>query len=181
MYYELLYPVLSKHGYFPFRSDHIYRPGIIHNQIIDAIIESPLVIADLSFHKPNVFYELSNRHAIAKPILQIIRKNDDLPFDINPIRTLIIDIDQVKEKILEFENMVIEATKDEISWENPIHMALSTRNIRLNPIFNDDDIVVRFAGYESSEIVLPIINMDNLPSDREVERINKRIVTIQPS
>jgi hypothetical protein len=73
------------------RADAIGQPGIITRQILEYILRSKLVIADLSFHNPNVFYELALRHMVRLPIAQIIRKADHIPFDINQMRTIVID------------------------------------------------------------------------------------------
>lgn len=73
------------------RADAIDKPGIITRQIIDYIMRSRLVIADLSFHNPNVFYELALRHAVKLPIVQLIRASDRVPFDVNQMRTIQID------------------------------------------------------------------------------------------
>jgi hypothetical protein len=73
------------------RADKIDKPGIITRQIIDYILRSRIVIADLSFHNPNVFYELALRHMIRRPVVQIIRSGDRIPFDINQMRTIAID------------------------------------------------------------------------------------------
>jgi hypothetical protein len=73
------------------RADSIDKPGIITRQIIDFLMRSRLVIADLSFHNPNVFYELALRHAVKLPIVQLIRSSDKVPFDVNPMRTIQID------------------------------------------------------------------------------------------
>ena len=54
-----------------------------------------IVVADLSFHNPNVFYELSLRHTLAKPIIHIIRKCDQIPFDINSFRTIVVDTSSI--------------------------------------------------------------------------------------
>lgn len=48
-------------------------------------------MTDLSFHNPNVCYELSLRHMTGKPVIHIIRKCDKIPFDINDFRTIVID------------------------------------------------------------------------------------------
>jgi hypothetical protein len=50
-----------------------------------------LVVADLSFHNPNVFYELALRHALGKPTVHVIRTQDRIPFDIEQFRTIRID------------------------------------------------------------------------------------------
>lgn len=73
------------------RADAIDKPGVITRQIIDYIMRSRLVIADLSFHNPNVFYELALRHAVKLPIVQLIRTSDRVPFDVNQMRTIQVD------------------------------------------------------------------------------------------
>lgn len=84
-------PALEPFGLRVIRADAIDKPGVITRQIIDYIMRSRLVIADLSFHNPNVFYELALRHAIKLPIVQIIRTGDAIPFDVNQMRTIQID------------------------------------------------------------------------------------------
>ena len=46
---------------------------MISRQIIEHIMHARLVIADLSFHNPTVFYELALRHMTGKPTIQVIR------------------------------------------------------------------------------------------------------------
>ena len=64
------------------RADEIAETGMISKQIIDYILNSCLVIADLSYSNPNVFYELCLRHVTGKPTVHIIRKGDKIPFDV---------------------------------------------------------------------------------------------------
>jgi hypothetical protein len=73
------------------RADQIGKPGMITAQVIDHILKARLVVADLSFHNPNVFYELCLRHATRLPVVQIIRKGDPIPFDLDQYRTIQID------------------------------------------------------------------------------------------
>lgn len=88
---SLIEPALEPFKLEVVRADKIDKPGFITKQVIDYLVRSRLVIADLSFHNPNVFYELAIRHAIRKPIVQIIRRGDRIPFDVNQSRTVIID------------------------------------------------------------------------------------------
>ena len=67
------------------RSDQISEPGIITSQVIQHIVDDPLVIADLTGRNPNVFYELAIRHAIKKPLVQIIKKGEAFPFDLTAV------------------------------------------------------------------------------------------------
>lgn len=64
---------------------------MITSQIIEYLMRSRLVVADLSFHNPNAFYEMAIRHACRLPIVQISRRKDRLPFDVNQVRTVVID------------------------------------------------------------------------------------------
>lgn len=73
------------------RADKIGDPGMISEQVINYLLHSGLVIADLSFHNPNVFYELAIRHMIGKPTVHLIRKADPIPFDLKDFRTIEID------------------------------------------------------------------------------------------
>lgn len=73
------------------RADMIGNAGLITSQILEHILKCRLCIVDLSFHNPNVFYEMAIRHASNRPIVQISRKRDRLPFDVGQVRTVIID------------------------------------------------------------------------------------------
>lgn len=84
-------PAVEEFGLKVVRADAIDKPGIITRQIIDYVMRSRVVIADLSYHNPNVFYELALRHAVKLPIVQIARAADRVPFDINQMRTILID------------------------------------------------------------------------------------------
>jgi hypothetical protein len=88
---SLVEPALKEFGLQTVRADLIGDAGMITRQIIDHIVHSKLVIADLSFHNPNVFYEPALRHAVRKPIVQISRAADRLPFDIGQVRTVVVD------------------------------------------------------------------------------------------
>jgi hypothetical protein len=77
------------------RADEIAKPGMITAQIIEHLVKAKLAIADLSFHNPNVSYELSLRHACRLPTVQIIRKRDKIPFDLEQFRTIKINTDEI--------------------------------------------------------------------------------------
>ena len=89
----IIKPVVEEFGYSPNRADLVKESGMITTQIIDKIIKSPLVIADLTDSNPNVFYELAIRHVVKKPYIQMIKSNQDIPFDISGMRTILFDVD----------------------------------------------------------------------------------------
>lgn len=85
---SLLEPVVSQLGLRLVRADKIAEPGLITSQVIENLLFAKLVIADLSYSNPNVFYELAVRHATRRPVIQIIRTVDAIPFDVNQARTI---------------------------------------------------------------------------------------------
>ena len=112
------------------------KPGIIGRQIIDYIVNSQLVIVDLSFHNPNVFYELAIRHMMRKPIVQIMRRADSIPFDINQFRTIVIDTTDIHSFVPKMEtykseiaNQVRQAMQDVDAADNPISLFYPTLKV----------------------------------------------------
>jgi nucleoside 2-deoxyribosyltransferase len=122
------------------RSDKMDQPGSITNQIIEKIVESDLVIADLSGQNPNVFYELAVRHATGKPYIQLIDDSADIPFDVSDIRTIqyglevaeadetVDEIQSMLEEIEELEEPDEEGDGENI-FENPISQSARFRSI----------------------------------------------------
>jgi hypothetical protein len=49
------------------RADEIKAPGDINSQIINRLMDAELVIADMSMHNANAFYELAIRHMVRLP------------------------------------------------------------------------------------------------------------------
>lgn len=88
---SIVEPALEQSKLKLIRADQIESPGLITRQVLEYLLRSRLVIVDLSFRNPNVFYELAIRHILRKPTVQIIRAEDKIPFDISQSRTIVID------------------------------------------------------------------------------------------
>lgn len=88
---HIIAPAVEECGYSPLRADHISEPGLISSQVIQHIVNDPLVVADLTGRNPNVFYELAIRHALRKPLVQIIKSGEQIPFDVAGTRTIYVD------------------------------------------------------------------------------------------
>ncbi len=124
---SIVEPALEQFQLSVVRADAIDKPGTITRQIIDYLLRSRLVIADLSFHNPNVFYELAIRHAARLPVVQLIRSADRVPFDLNQVRTIRIDTSDIYSLVPKIEtyrseiaNQVRRALEDPDSVDNPI-------------------------------------------------------------
>ena len=92
---SIVEPSLSSFDLVVVRADQIGEPGMITSQVMEHILRSRLVIADLSYHNPNVFYEMALRHATKLPMVQICRRKDRLPFDVNQVRTITVDTSDI--------------------------------------------------------------------------------------
>ena len=57
-------------------------------QVITHLIESELVVADITTRNANAFYELGIRHMLQKPIIHMFRRGDHIPADIAPYRAV---------------------------------------------------------------------------------------------
>lgn len=74
------------------RADEGKVSDSIGHHVIRSIVEADLIIADLTGHNPNVFYELAVAHGFKKPVVHLITKGERLPFDVFDQRTIHYDI-----------------------------------------------------------------------------------------
>ncbi len=89
---HIIEPVVSALGYAAKRADEMGLPGIITAQLLAAVADSDLLVADLTDHDANVFYELAIRHASQRPVVQLIDSAQRPPFDLAHMRTIQLDI-----------------------------------------------------------------------------------------
>ncbi len=88
----IIRPAAEKAGYAPVRADHEARPGTITEQMYDHILGDDLLIAILTGHNPNVFYEIAVAEAAARPLILLIEDGQSVPFDISARRVLAYDL-----------------------------------------------------------------------------------------
>lgn len=130
---HVITPAAEKCGYKAVRADQISEPGMITSQVIQRIVDDPLVIADLTERNPNVFYELAIRHAIRKPLVQIIKKGEQIPFDVAGTRTIHVDhhdLDSVEEAKKEIVAQVNSLEADSSTMETPISVSLDLQLLK---------------------------------------------------
>jgi len=130
---HIITPAVEPFGYDIIRADQISEPGIITTQIIQHIVDSALVVADLSDRNPNVFYELALRHASRKPLVQMIKKGETIPFDVAASRVIhfdIQDLDSVDQAKIDIASQIkaIETGKGEA--DNPVSVSLDLKMLK---------------------------------------------------
>ncbi|MBA2760494.1 MAG: hypothetical protein H0U39_00765 [Segetibacter sp.] len=86
---ELIHPALKKIGIDGSTTAAIVEQGNIREDMFALLLLADLVIADLSIHNANVFYELGVRHALRDKKTYLIRCSiDEIPFDLKTDRYL---------------------------------------------------------------------------------------------
>jgi hypothetical protein len=130
---HIIEPCANECGYIALRADQLGEPGIITNQVIQHLIGDSLVIADLSERNANVFYELAIRHVLRKPLVQIIRRGEIIPFDVAPMRIVQFDhrdLDSVADAKREIVTQIRAIERDPTNVQSPISAAVDLESLR---------------------------------------------------
>ena len=159
LYNAVIKPVLNDLGYECVRADEIDASGSINNQIINKIIDSKLVIVNLSGLNPNVMYELAVRHSFGKPCVMICESDTKLPFDLLEDRTIFFE-DTIKgsgELKVDLENKIKSALEN--GNDNPVTRAVAKTAILEGSSTENEPLKLIL-----SELVLLGNRLDNLES-----------------
>jgi hypothetical protein len=121
VYDYIIKPAMDACGVTAFRSDHLRDPGKISEQMFRSLIHDDLVVAVLTGHNPNVFYELAIAQAAARPVIILLRKGQALPFDIQDLRCVYYDLKPrpLFEKVYVNEIIAHVRKFEAAAWEAP--------------------------------------------------------------
>ena len=151
-------PAVTQRGYEkPVRADKISEAGVITTQIIEQIVEADLVVADLTGHNANVFYELAIRHAIKKPVILLIEAGEIIPFDVLQNRTIKFnhhDLESVDTCIVEMTKQIKSFEDKDKQIDTPISMTMELKGWResSNPIEKSNAEIISMIQNLRSEI-----------------------------
>ncbi len=92
VYTQAIRPAAQAAGLEVIRADEERSGSIIHIPMFERLLLAEIVVADITVHNANVFYELGIRHA-ARPRATILiyakyPKEGQLPFDVNMLRAM---------------------------------------------------------------------------------------------
>jgi len=93
LYRDVIFPVARNLGFEVIRVDEIVGPGLIIEDIQRQVEGAHAVVAEISTQNPNVFYELGYAHALRKPAILLVRRQEGqvMPFDIRAYRAIFYD------------------------------------------------------------------------------------------
>jgi hypothetical protein len=86
-YYKEIYrPAIVDAGLVSLRADEVFSPGIFMRDVVNGILTSAIVLADLTGRNANVFYEVGLAHAYGKPVIMVTQEKDAVPSDLQGLR-----------------------------------------------------------------------------------------------
>ena len=92
---ELIRPAMEQASLTGGTTGEFLQQGNIRADMFEQLLIADLVIADISIHNANVFYELGIRHALREKRTFLIKSNlanePDVPFDLKTDRYLAYD------------------------------------------------------------------------------------------
>jgi hypothetical protein len=81
-YETAIKPIIRKFKYKALRINEVQDSGRISDQILGEIMQSQIVLADLTGERPNCYYEAGFAHAIGKEIVFTIQRGTNIHFDL---------------------------------------------------------------------------------------------------
>jgi nucleoside 2-deoxyribosyltransferase len=85
-YKGVIEPVGKSSGFEVIRIDEIEDSGNISAQVLENIARSQIIIAELTSERPNCYYECGYAHALGREIIFVIRKGENIHFDLSNYR-----------------------------------------------------------------------------------------------
>lgn len=166
LYQHIIKPVCEKCGFIAQRVDEFNTSESITQEILDALNDYELVIADLTGHNPNVFFEIGYRTKSQKPIIHLKRKDEIIPFDVSAIRTFEYDLtdldmvtatkDRLEQVIKNFKyDEIKESKKSSNNFENNMIVA------SLNDIQYKIDVLTEEIKKKENETIKTVIETFN--------------------
>lgn len=111
VYEDIFKPACASAGFTAVRADEVRQTNLIHLDILQKLIESPMAICDLSSRNPNVLFELGLRQAFDKPTVLVQEAGTPKIFDIAPLRYTEYRRELRYREVLEDQSMISEAIK----------------------------------------------------------------------
>ena len=121
---KLIQPALAQIGLAGSTTTEIVEQGNIREDMFRLLVCADLVIADISIHNANVFYELGIRHGMRPNATFLLRANlDEYPFDLRTDRYLAYDQKNPAASIAPLAR-ALKATLDSARVDSPVYQVL---------------------------------------------------------
>lgn len=166
LFRHIIEPVCKACDFEAVRADLLDNAGSITQTVVDHLETAELVIADVTEHNPNVFYEMGFRTRTNKPIIHLKAKGETLPFDISAIRAFeydLTDLDCVEDVKSRLERTIQSFTysvqdREESSSEEDAALQVPDTMPVLFQILDAIDQLKSEIGKNNNEIIRTVIN-----------------------
>ncbi len=92
VYFDVIKPLIETYGLRPMRADELMpTAGTLLDQIIAVILQSKLLICDLTTRNSNVMYELGIALANKKSLIILSQSTSDIPSDVTYLRSILYE------------------------------------------------------------------------------------------
>jgi len=142
------------------RADDYFTSTAIIDDVISAIKDADIIIADITGKNPNVFYELGYAHALKQNRTILITREDpeNMPFDIKHLRIFTYSL--LKDAMDKFEKDLKKAMK--VALESPVKSYSEFKRFPILELFfenNKSEIVISRNDYEINVFAQEYFNM----------------------
>jgi len=108
---DIFRPACEAAGYCAVRADQVRETNLIHLDVLQRLLKTPMVLADLSSRNPNVLFELGLRQAFDMPAVLVQEVGTPKIFDIAPLRYTEYRRARVYHEVLEDQQAIAESIK----------------------------------------------------------------------
>lgn len=108
---DIFKPACEKAGFTAVRADDDAATNMIHLEVLRRLLDSPLVLCDLSTRNPNVLFELGLRQAFDKPVVLVQEVGTPPIFDVTLLRYIDYHPELLYREVLEDQNKIAETIK----------------------------------------------------------------------
>ncbi|MCL6257459.1 hypothetical protein M3O96_00045 [Aquiflexum sp. TKW24L] len=166
----LIQPVLTELNLRGGTTGEIFEAGEIREDMFSLLLLADIVIADITIHNANVFYELGVRHALRKnkTILLKSQNIDTIPFDILGYRYVSYDYQNPSNAINDLRES-IKATIDSDRTDSPVFNMLPKLNSQdpedflAIPLDFSEEVEIACAEKQIGKLSLLVSELDGLP------------------
>ncbi|HZR84064.1 MAG TPA: tetratricopeptide repeat-containing protein [Candidatus Binatia bacterium] len=121
---ELIQPAMAAARVQGGTTGLIARSGNIRLDMFERLVLADLVIADISIHNANVFYELGVRHALRDhPTILLRCRGDDVPFDLRTDRYLEYEATEPSASVPDLTRAIMDTIASE-EVDSPVYLLL---------------------------------------------------------
>jgi hypothetical protein len=106
---DIFTPACEIAGYRATLASEVLQTNFIHLEILQRLLESPMVLCDLSTHNPNVLFELGMRQAFDKPVVLVQEVDTPRIFDIAPLRYVEYNRSRLYHEVLADQKQIADA------------------------------------------------------------------------